>query len=150
MLYRGISLAKSANGSGSQSQDPDNWNREHVWAKSHGVAASDLEAYTDIHHLRPTDMSVNSSRGNLDFDNSDAPLSEAPENRVDADSFEPRDSVKCDVARMIFYMDTRYQGMDNTPDLTVVDRLTSTGEPNIGRLCRLLEWHAADPVDSFE
>lgn len=150
LLYRGISLAKSANGSGSQSQDPDNWNREHVWAKSHGFAASDLEAYTDIHHLRPTDMSVNSSRGNLDFDNSDAPLSEAPENRVDADSFEPRDSVKGDVARMIFYMDTRYQGMDNTPDLTVVDRLTSTGEPSIGRLCRLLEWHAADPVDSFE
>ena len=95
-----------------------------MWPKSHGFSASSLEAYTDIHHLRPTDISVNSSRGNLDFDNSDSPLSEAPANRVDSDSFEPRDAVKGDVARMVFYMDTRYEGSDATPDLRVVDRLT--------------------------
>lgn len=150
LLYRGLSLPKFSNGSGSQSSDPDNWNREHVWAKSHGFSSSSLEAYTDIHHLRPTDISVNSSRGNLDFDNSDSPLAEAPANRVDSDSFEPRDSVKGDVARMVFYMDTRYQGADSTPDLTVVDRLTTSGEPALGRLCRLLEWHNADLVDATE
>ncbi|ASP48779.1 ExeM/NucH family extracellular endonuclease [Cognaticolwellia beringensis] len=150
LLYSGISLPKMSNGSGSQSTNQDNWNREHVWPKSHGFSASSLEAYTDIHHLRPTDISVNSSRGNLDFDNSDSPLSEAPENRVDNDSFEPRDSVKGDVARMVFYMDTRYEGSDATPDLRVVDRLTSVGDSEIGRLCRLLEWHAADPVDATE
>ncbi len=150
LLYRGISLAKSSNGSGSQSTNPDNWNREHVWAKSHGFSSSSLEAYTDIHHLRPTDISVNSSRGNLDFDNSDSPLSEAPANRVDGDSFEPRDAVKGDVARMVFYMDARYQGADSTPDLQVVDRLTSTGEAALGRLCRMIEWHNADPVDAAE
>jgi len=150
LLYRGLSLPKFSNGSGTQSSDPDNWNREHVWAKSHGFSSSSLEAYTDIHHLRPTDISVNSSRGNLDFDNSDSPLSEAPANRVDSDSFEPRDSVKGDVARMVLYMDTRYQGLDSTPDLTVVDRLTTTGEPALGLLCRMLEWHAADIVDETE
>ena len=150
LLYSGISLPKMSNGSGTQSSDPDNWNREHVWAKSHGFSSTGLEAYTDIHHLRPTDISVNASRGNLDFDYSDAPLPEAPANRVDSDSFEPRDSVKGDVARMIFYMDTRYEGMDATPDLQVVDRLTSTGEAALGRLCRLLEWHVADPVDATE
>ena len=150
LLYSGISLPKMSNGSGSQSTNQDNWNREHVWPKSHGFSASSLEAYTDIHHLRPTDISVNSSRGNLDFDNSDSPLSEAPANRVDSDSFEPRDAVKGDVARMVFYMDTRYEGSDATPDLRVVDRLTSVGDSEIGRLCRLIEWHTADPVDATE
>jgi len=151
LLYKGTSLAKFSNGSGSQSSDPDNWNREHVWAKSHGFPSSSAFAYTDIHHLRPTDISVNSSRGNLDFDLSDSPLSEAPANRVDSDSFEPRDAVKGDVARMILYMDVRYQGLDgSTPDLEVVNRITSTGEAKLGKLCTLLTWHEQDPVDSFE
>mgnify|MGYP001942600444 CR=1 FL=1 len=151
LLYKGISIPKMSNGSGSQSSNPDNWNREHVWAKSHGFSSSSTEAYRDIHHLRPTDISVNSSRGNLDFDNSDSALAEAPSNRVDSDSFEPRDAVKGDVARMIFYMDTRYEGLsDVTPDLQVVDRLTSSGEPALGRLCRLMAWHANDPVDATE
>ena len=150
LLYSGISKSKMSNGSGAQSSDPDNWNREHVWPKSHGFSDEVYEGYTDIHHLRPTDISVNSSRGNLDFDNSDSPLTEAPSNRVDGDSFEPRDSVKGDVARMVFYMDTRYEGLDTTPDLQVVDRLTSTGEPALGLLCRLMEWHLGDPVDATE
>ena len=150
LLYSGKSIAKMSNGSGSQSTNQDNWNREHVWPKSHGFSSSSLEAYTDIHHLRPTDISINSSRGNLDFDNSDSPLNEAPANRVDSDSFEPRDSVKGDAARMVFYMDTRYEGFDATPDLAVVDRLTTTSEAALGRLCRLLEWHNADPVDATE
>ncbi|MEW6993748.1 ExeM/NucH family extracellular endonuclease [Colwelliaceae bacterium MEBiC 14330] len=151
LFYRGISKEKFSNGSGSQSNNPDNWNREHVWAKSHGFPSTSAFAYSDIHHLRPTDISVNASRGNLDFDNSDNPLAEAPENRVDGNSFEPRDAVKGDVARIVFYMDMRYAGLDSvTPDLRVVDSLTSTGEPLLGKLCTLLAWSEADPVDDFE
>ncbi|MBT1065519.1 ExeM/NucH family extracellular endonuclease [Bowmanella sp. Y26] len=150
LLYKGTSLAKSSNGSGSQSSNPDNWNREHVWPNSHGFNSQSFEAYTDIHHLRPTDISVNASRGNLDFDSSDSPLAEAPQNRIDSDSFEPRDAVKGDVARMMLYMDVRYEGADVTPDLQLVDRLTGPGEPALGKLCRLVEWHNADPVDSVE
>lgn len=151
LWYKGTSLAKSRNGSGSQSSNPDNWNREHSWPKSHGFSSQSNEAYTDIHHLRPTDISVNASRGNLDFDDSDNPLSEAPENRLDNDSFEPRDDIKGDVARMMFYMDTRYQGLsDTTPDLSLVDRITNVGEPSLGKLCRLVQWHNEDPVDGTE
>ncbi len=151
LFYRGITKSKFSNGSGSQSSNPDNWNREHVWAKSHGFPSSSARAYSDIHHLRPTDISVNSSRGNLDFDNSDAPLRESPENRVDVDSFEPRDAVKGDAARIVLYMDIRYAGFDSvTPDLTVVDTLTSVGEAKLGKLCTLLAWSDADPVDEFE
>ncbi len=42
------------------------------------------------------------------------PLTEAPENKTDSDSFEPRNAVKGDVARMMFYMDVRYEGGDET------------------------------------
>lgn len=151
LFYRGISKSKFSNGSGTQSTDPDNWNREHVWAKSHGFPSANALAYSDIHHLRPTDISVNASRGNLDFDNSDTPLAESPTNRWDSDSFEPRDEVKGDVARIVMYMDVRYSGLDSiTPDLQLVDNLTATGEAKLGKLCTLLAWSEADPVDEFE
>jgi endonuclease I len=45
------------------------WSREHVWAKSHGDFGTSKGAGTDVHHLRPCDISVNSARGNDDFDN---------------------------------------------------------------------------------
>jgi predicted extracellular nuclease/endonuclease I len=154
LWYKGTSIAKNLNGSGSQSTDQDNWNREHSWPQSHGFKdfEEDAEAYTDIHHLRPTDISVNQSRGNLDFDNSDNELPESSNNRIDGDSFEPRDEVKGDVARMMFYMDTRYEGGggDTTLNLQLVDSLTSTGTTELGRLCRLIEWHNADPVNEAE
>ncbi|WP_018982838.1 ExeM/NucH family extracellular endonuclease [Salinimonas chungwhensis] len=152
LFYSNRSIPKASNGSGAASNNPDNWNREHSWPKSHGFKSSANEAYSDIQHLRPTDISVNASRGNLDFDFSDSPLAEAPANRVDGDSFEPRDGVKGDVARMMMYMDVRYEGMGNdvTPDLMLVNRLTSTDTPELGKLCTLIEWHNADPVDATE
>ncbi len=153
LIYKGNSLPKLSNGSGPvQSQNPDNWNREHVWPNSHGFNNDGYEAYTDIHHLRPSDISVNGDRGNLDFDNSDSPLAEAPENRIDGDSFEPRDEVKGQVARMMFYMDARYEGAgsDVTPDLSLVNALTTTGVPELGKLCRLVEWHVSFPVTDLE
>ena len=72
-------------------------------------------------------------------------------NRVDSNSFEPRGAVKGDVARIVLYMDIRYAGFDSvTPDLQVVDTLTSTGQAKLGKLCTLLAWSEADPVDEFE
>ena len=65
-------------------------------------------AYTDVHHIRPTDESVNSSRGTKDFDNGGSAHSEATDCNYDSDSWEPRDAVKGDVARMMFYMEVRY------------------------------------------
>ena len=40
-------------------------------------------------------------------------VSGAPGNYTDSDSFEPRDAVKGDVARMILYMAVRYEGGDS-------------------------------------
>ena len=150
LFYSGISLPKTSNQSGVNNNDF--WNREHVWPNSHGFGSQSYEGYTDIHHLRPEDVTVNGSRGNLDFDNSDSPLAEAPENRIDGDSFEPRDAVKGDVARMMLYMDVRYEGSgsDSTPDLELVNQNTGPGEAALGKLCTLIAWHNADPVDAAE
>ncbi|MFK3978113.1 endonuclease [Shewanella vesiculosa] len=150
LLYTGRSEPKTNRAGMSNSQDA--WNREHVWAKSHGFPDSSQYAYTDLHHLRPADVSVNSSRGNKDFDVGGSEISEAPGNHTDADSFEPMDEVKGDVARMIFYMDVRYQGNDNsgTPDLSIANGTTNTGAALLGDLCTLLSWHLQDPVSDWE
>lgn len=151
LLYAGRSQAKTFRAGTSTSLDA--WNREHVWAKSHGFPDESQYAHTDLHHLRPADVSINSTRGNKDFDVGGTPLTESPENKTDTDSFEPRNAVKGDVARMMFYMDTRYEGGDDsgTPDLSIPNIApTGSSAPQMGKLCVLLAWHLADPVDTFE
>jgi len=145
LLYTGRSQAKSTFGG-----NANDWNREHVWAKSHGDFGTTPPAGTDAHHIRPTDVSVNSTRGNLDFDMGGNPVSEAPGCFVDNDSFEPRDAVKGDVARMIFYMATRYEGGSGEPDLEVVDRVNTSPAPEHGKLSVLIQWNLQDPPDDFE
>jgi serine protease len=126
------------------------WNREHVWPRSHGLPDDDDRAHNDLHHLKPADRTVNSSRGNKDFDDGGEPHHEAGGSSADPDSFEPRDAVKGDIARMLFYMDVRYEGGLDGHDLELVDRTTG-GEPTtLGRLCTLVRWHELDPVDDLE
>jgi endonuclease I len=117
----------------------DGWNREHIWAKSHGFPSETQDAYRDAHHLRPCDITVNSARGTKDFDNGGEPHPVATECYTDADSWEPRDAVKGDVARMMFYMATRYEGENEDPDLELVDYTgTDTDTPFFGKLSTLM------------
>ncbi len=159
LIYSGRSIPKAENGSGADSSNQDYWNREHVWAKSHGFPSSSQFGYTDIHHLRPADVSMNTQRSDNDFDNGGEPVAEAPENLKNAGlTWEPRNAVKGDVARMVFYMDIRYEeGSDGSmPDLKLVDRIDtdrtneSDGYGELGKLCTLYQWHLDDPVDEFE
>jgi len=146
LLYSGISRPKSMFGG-----NVGDWNREHVWAKSHGDFGNNPPAGTDAHHIRPADVQVNSTRGNLDFDMGGSPVQGAPEcNIVSGVSFEPRGEVKGDVARMILYMDVRYEGDNGEPDLTAVDEVNTYPAPEHGKLSVLLEWHQQDPPDDFE
>ncbi|MFJ6133481.1 endonuclease [Janibacter terrae] len=144
LLYKGTSSPKSNNGGG-----VDNWNREHVWAKSHGDFGTTAGPGTDLHHLRPTDVTVNSARGNLDFDDGGSESTEAPGNYSDGDSWEPRDAVKGDVARMIFYMSVRYE-VGDVVDLEVNDRVGNGSTPYMGRVSVLKQWSQQDPPDAFE
>ena len=59
----------------------------------------------------------------------------------------PCDEVKGDVARIIFYMATRYMGDPGEPSLNVVDYINNSSDPLIGKLSTLLEWNEQDPVD---
>ncbi|TMO78054.1 ExeM/NucH family extracellular endonuclease [Pseudoalteromonas aurantia] len=146
LFYSGRSQAKNTNGGGTTQ-----WNREHSWPKSHGFPEQNQYGYTDIHHLRPTNVKVNSARSNKDYDEGGAPVSGAPGNFTDDDSFEPRDAVKGDAARMMFYMAVRYDGTDgNMPDLELVNTVSVSKSPTLGVLCNLMQWHRQDPIDTLE
>ncbi|WP_406049667.1 endonuclease [Kribbella sp. NBC_00889] len=144
-IYSGRSISKTTNGG-----DPDDWNREHVWAKSHGDFGTATGPGTDIHHLRPEDVSVNGVRGNLDFDNGGSAVAQCSGCTADSDSFAPRPAVRGDVARMIFYMAVRYDGGDGFADLEPNDSVGNGTAPYIGKLSVLKAWAAADPPDAFE
>ncbi|MFE0802859.1 endonuclease I family protein [Streptomyces sp. NPDC058812] len=145
LLYSGISRSKSLNGG-----DTGDWNREHVWAKSHGDFGTSTGPGTDIHHLRPEDVRVNGVRGNKDFDNGGSGFTDSGGSLTDSDSFEPRDAVKGDVARMIFYMAVRYEGGDGWADLEVNGSVDNGSSPYTGKLDVLKQWSDEDPPDAFE
>ncbi|WP_046501691.1 endonuclease I family protein [Streptomyces odonnellii] len=145
LLYSGRSQSKSSNGGNS-----GQWNREHVWAQSHGGFGTSAGPGTDLHHLRPEDVGVNGIRGNKDFDTGGSAVSGAPGNYTDSDSFEPRNAVKGDVARMILYMAVRYEGGDSWPDLEPNERVNNGSTPAMGKLSVLKRWSDQDPPDAFE
>lgn len=149
LVYKGGSIPKSDFAS---NQQADFWNREHVWAKSHGNFQNygDLGAYTDAHNLKPCDASINTDRGYKDFDNGGTQHSEATDCYYTSTTWEPRDEVKGDIARIIFYMHTRYSGDEGEPNLNVVDFTNTFPNAQMGKLSTLLQWNEQDPVDAFE
>lgn len=115
------------------------WNREHVWPQSRlGVGVSYTNDFpskaTDVHNLKPSDPDENSARSNDYFDYFNT-----------NNTYEPRDEVKGDIARILFYMATMYF------DLTLDNDIYSeSSEKTMGILSVLLEWNELDPVDDFE
>ena len=105
-----------------------------------------------MHNLRPADVTVNVSKSNKDFhdieDSETNAEGEAPDTFTDDDFFEPRDEIKGDVARILFYMDMRYES--KSLDLSLMDRKTYTGDNELGVLRTLIKWHEEDPVDQYE
>ena len=110
------------------------WNREHVWPQSLlGVAAVNnvANAASDLQNLKPANPAENSSRSNKYFDNV-----------TNAHTYNPRDAVKGDIARILMYMDLAYS------NLNLVNTYPATYQ--MGKLDVLLQWHLQDPVDDFE
>jgi len=137
------------------------WNREHVWAKSRGDFGTANGPGTDLHHLRVEDVSTNSARSNRAFDDGGTQYVDASGTYSGATpakssstnyTWYPGDEVKGDVARMLFYMATRYEGENGEPDLELTeDVLPNTDkQPLHGVLSSLLAWHNADPVSAEE
>lgn len=128
-------------------------NREHVWAKSHGNFAGIRPMDGDALNLRPADAIVNMNRGNLDFDNV------KPNGTQDAiaidcwynlSAYEPGPLSKGQVARILFYMATRYEGTDGEIDLELVPKTKNYPEAKFGNLTTLLEWNRQYPPSAME
>lgn len=152
LFYTGRS-AEKRDRDGQPGFDDDSWNREHIWPVSYGFDREETYfAFTDLHHIRPTDKSVNSSRSNKRFAMGGVAEGEAPDTFTTANTWQPRAAIRGDVARMLFYMDVRYDGNDGgMPNLTLVDSTDmASGSTTFGKLCTLLAWHWADPVDEVE
>ncbi|MEV0895947.1 endonuclease [Actinoplanes sp. NPDC049802] len=145
LLYSGVSRSKTLNGGAT-----GNWNREHVWPQSHGDFGTANGPGTDLHHLRPEDVTINALRGNKDFDAGGTAVSGATGNYTDADSWEPRAAIKGDVARMVFYMAVRYEGGDSWADLELNNSTANGSNPYLGKLSTLLAWHTQDPPSAAE
>lgn len=131
-------------------------NTEHGYPQSKGAA--DGNARSDMHHLFPARIPVNEARGDAPFvEIPDAQtqkwfrgtqvLTSIPAQNKDAYSearpgiqFEPRESVKGDLARAIFYFYTMYRAQANAadPNFFETQRLT------------LCQWQKQDPADSVE
>ena len=101
------------------------WNREHVWPRSK-LPNSTAEA--DLHLLRASNPSLNSSRGNLSFVDGEG------EARIIGSGWYPGDEDRGDVARIVFYVLMMWETNINL----------------IGNLETFIKWHEEDPVDEFE
>jgi|TARA_B110000090_G_C13307847_1_gene418378 endonuclease I len=155
LIYSGVSVDASQ-----EYNIGNGWTREHIWAKSRGDFGTAEGPGSDVHALRPLDNTTNSIRNNRGFNNcSDCEdvydqWSNFTGSKKDNTewSFEPRDEVKGDIARMLFYMAVRYEGYDLYLDLELSENILPSNDnaPLHAVLSTLIEWHRNDPVDAWE
>lgn len=139
------------------------WNREHIWSKSRGDFSDDTTTpHNDTHHLVAAERTMNSTKNNRYFedcnDGDDTNIVDRGYGNYTCNEweFEPRDEVKGDVARMLFYMAVRYEGdpvFDDGFDLVLAndpDEDKSLKLPIYGDIDDLLRWHIEDPVSQWE
>ena len=150
-FYRRIPVRKSQRTERVRKGDEpgDTWNREHVWPKSRGFPHETDYPFTDVHHLRAADYSVNSSKGTKHFDSGGSKHQEC-DCRYTTTTWEPPLSVRGDVARMVFYIDVRYENDGDDGHDTDLALDTGSGKATLGNLTTLLEWHRDDPVSTEE
>ena len=120
------------------------WNREHVFAKALGNPKLDDDAPSDAgedaHHLRPSDVQWNNSRGSIKF------ATGSGNSGAVSGGWYPGDEWKGDVARMMMYMYLRY-GSQCLP----INVGTGTAVASDNNMINLfLQWNAEDPVSVFE
>jgi len=141
----------------------EGYNREHSFPKS--WFDDDTPMYTDLFHIYPTDISVNSQRSNYPFGvcengtriktgnyTAKGRRGTSTYSGYSGIVFEPDDEYKGDFARSYFYMVTCYKDqLPSWPGSAQLDYSTnkykafSTWSINL-----LMEWHRLDPVSDKE
>ena len=146
LFYTRDSISKRAAGG-----NTTDWNREHVWpqalSNSHWQGdAGKLHAGADLLHIRPTWSTTNGNRGNTVYGDTNKANPQTYEGMLYAytsgSRFEPLDSVKGDVARILMYVWTTYYEYYNDTSLTVLKAIESYDT--------LLKWHTMDKPDVLE
>lgn len=162
---------------GMNGYNPDvHFNREHVWCQSHsGGLYGTSGAGSDIHHIRPTVANINSSRNNslygevdhekvryynttdgVHAESSNGVLYGYLDGEITEDGvFEPIDSVKGDVARILMYMYMHYskevdanKTYSYAGNLSITNIVYALDSDDAWTLLRT--WSKLDPVDEFE
>lgn len=126
----------------------------------------DYRAFSDAHHLLPTQSSINVTRSNHPYgvvQTNDTGFPTPNGNKFGTPSttgimagvpggvtkvFEPADAMKGDIARIYFYMSTRYYTEDTCWPTTYP--ATTGAHINSWQENVLRAWHAADPVSDGE
>jgi endonuclease I/chitodextrinase len=117
------------------------WNREHTYPRSLGNPnLGSTGPGADAHHLRPSDVSYNSQRGNLKFADGTGNSGSV------SGGWYPGDEWKGDIARMMMYMYIHY-GDQCKPSIVGVGDNSNTPDDMIDLF---LEWNTEDPVSDFE
>ncbi len=147
LFYKRTTIDSNQRASGKNQNQADYWNREHVWPQSYGLRGT--LAARDLHNIVPVDRTVNTSRGNKLFDVTNQPHHECSGCRTNSTLWEPPDAAKGDVARILFYMDVRYDGYGDEPDLHLSDA-PDKNRATFGRLSILFQWHCSDEVSAEE
>ncbi len=147
-----------------------NISREHVWPKSR-ASFHEKDGGCDIHHLRPEDASVNSTRSNYTMGNVNGVISSYSTKDYNGKTVlwyngsytgnscdglvEVADNVKGDVARILLYVYVRWEEAnlfekDPSPKAGSNDSGGNDGKKVIESLDTLLQWCENDPVDAWE
>lgn len=153
---------------GTYKKESDCYNREHSFPKSWWGGSKSAVMFTDIHHVIPADGYVNSKRSNY-------PMGEVDRNTIDFKSkngslrgksalpipdyndrvFEPIDEYKGDIARIYFYMATRYEDkiatwQYNSNYSNAVLNGTTYPAYEDWYIQLMLKWHRQDPPSQKE
>jgi hypothetical protein len=145
---------------------PDGIRTDHIFPLSKGADESNGNAYSDMHNLLPIRWELGELKADAPYKDivdaqsnlwlfndkklknkntlSESDLTQYYEIALDqskrAIGFEPRDEVKGDIARSIFYFYTMYRKEAQSADAKYFDLMKAD-------LCK---WHLSDPVDKTE
>lgn len=142
------------------------WNREHIFPQSRGgfdvanddaadgigvwaptSASNTIDGVSDAHHIRAENGQENSSRNNKNYGSVNTSTVYA------GPSTGTQGSWRGDVARALFYMAVRFDGLNvvnGDPSEYLPGGPPNIASGNIGDLATLLTWNTTDPSDDFE
>lgn len=157
------------------------WNREHVWCKSLSnglyttITDSGAGPGADMQHIRPVESGLNSARNNSPYgvvsthtgnekyyeDSANNPIAIGGWKANDV--FEPIDSCKGDVARILMYLYTHYNTYSNVSGTTngsgsssyfgtlpITNIVYTSAGTDAAAWALLLTWNTADPISTEE